>query len=226
MMEINELEIKPVVYDVRHEQTPDLAGKESVLINYGLMLKNSGISLEKLKDHFTSANNHGLTMKPTWVMKFDTRWMNALDYFTGIITISQDKAGLPRICCYVSRSVKGRSYNDDLLDWFETLTTRTIELSVVLNQQPVIRAFGSGFDPSDLGDVELVKIMAQTCKQLKEAIERLPVFEGEITEAAYRIATLTALAGNEIGSVLLWNLDSWDIEHNQPYITSKYVTGL
>ena len=225
MMEIKELEIKPVVYDVRHEQTPDLAGKESVLINYGLMLKNSEISLEKLQSHFTSANAHGLTKKPTWVMKFDTRWMNALDYYTGIITISQDKAGLPRICCYTHRTVKGRTYSDDVRDWLETLTTRTIELSLTLNDQPVIQPFGSGFDPSDLGDPELVKIMVQTCKQLKEAIDRLPVFEKAITETDYRTATLSALAGDTFGSVLLWNLDSWDIEHNRPYITSKYVTG-
>lgn len=224
-MEIKDLEIKPVVYEVRHEQTVDLAGKESVLINYGLMLKNSGVSLEKLKNHFESAKTHGLTKKPTWVMKFDTRWMNALDYYTGMITISQDKAGLPRICCYTSRSVKGRTYNDTVMDWVESITTRTIELSMVLNDQPVIRAFGSGFDPSDLGDVELVKIMIQTCEQLKEAIERLPVFEVEITEATYRTTTLGSLAGDKLGSVLLWNLDSWDIEHNQPYITTKYVTG-
>ena len=224
-MEIKDLEIKPVVYEVRHEQTPELAGKESVLINYGLMLKNSEVSLEKLKKHFETANAHGLTKKPTWIMKFDTRWMNALDYFTGVITISQDKDGYPRICAYTSRSTQKREYSEDAEDWIETVVTRSIEVSLLLNDKPVIKPFGSGFDPKDLGDAELVKIMVQTCVQLKEAIERLPVFESEIDELSYRTATLSSLAGNTLGGVLLWNLDSWDVEHNRHYISFKYVTG-
>ena len=211
-MDIKDLDIKVAVHAVRHEQTPEITGKESVLFNYGLMLKNSGASLDKLKEHFDSALEHGLDQSPTWLLKFDTRSVNALNYYNGVVTISLAADNRPRIGCYTIRRTMNRNYNEDIQDWVDSVHTHGIGLDLILDGVTEIDARGDGISPNDLSDHTLLKLMMETCEELSKAIEKLPVVTSAIDNNGYMKQVMSTMAmGGSSGQLRLWNLVAWDI---------------
>ena len=224
-MNIAELEISARVYDHLYEETPITIGKESVLTHFGLMIKNCDVNLQNLVDHFKSAKEHGLTKNPTWVIKFDTKANNALDYYTGVVAVSKDLEGFPQFRCYVFNSALERVYNEVISDWVEGTKLSSMALSLTVKDgASKIEVKGDGFDPSEFSNNDLTTTMAETITAIRDFAAKAPVFQEVVDEVNYREGVLQKLVDTTaFEKPAFWNLAAWDIGINDGFIGANYL---
>lgn len=225
ILKIADLKIVTRVYDHLYEETPTTLGKESVLLNFGLMLKNSNVDLEKLINHFKVVKEKGLERTPTLVLRYDTKQNNVLSYYIGAVAISCTKDGHPEFGCFVYKSEQYREYNGELFDWVEGRKTRGAYLKCTINDEAEIVAQGAGFDPIDLSDTNLLQMMSESIAVLAYSISRLPAFDTELTPELYREHVLNAMVDTRVnGFPALWNLTGWDLGLSPDGIIANNIT--
>ena len=224
-MKIADSTIETHVYDHLYEETPNTVGKESVLMNYGLMLKNSKVDLGKLVSHFNSAKEQGLERIPTLVLRYDTKQNNALSYYIGAVAISRSMDGKPLFACFVYKSDQHREFNADAHEWVETRKCRGVYLKCTVDDEAKINVHGDGFNPIDLSDADLLRMMSDSISVLTECIVRLPTFETALTIQSYREQVLNAMVVAKVGGLAgLWNLTGWDIGLSPENIIANNIT--
>lgn len=220
MFNSQDVEVLTFPYKYIHEETEEVVGIQSTLLNLGLVITSTEIDYDRIATHLKTARTKKLEEIPTIYLSMSTESLNALNYYYGFVAISMTENDHPVIGINISQRTQVRTRMND--EWVEGYSDRSVEMTLALiDGEPLtLEACGHEFKPQHLSDGTLLQFVRTLALELGEYSRKIPTWEKEeeVKKGRFLRDTLASVSMNRVdnpeigihGIFAPWSVVSWD----------------
>lgn len=233
MTEELKLQIDPILYDHVYEKTVETEALESTLVNITHLLFASNLALGGLRKVLEDAKaKYG---NPLLMLITDTTSVNALDYYTALITVTATETAKLRINITIARNVTTRTLDTELNEWVTSHKSKLVSIIASDDGTGILHCVpkGESFGPMEFRSGLFTQFIETLSGEFNDLVKHLTDFDTTnlSTSDEWVNAFLSRMATNRIsnpvainyGQITPWHFLGWDMSDMDDYLIRRYL---